>query len=542
MAARGPKVHPQSIGLPAEFHDFKLRHGPRYASLARDSSASTCEGEGKHSRFESPASSWSRGGTDDVEANREEAPASPTTEPDEVSMLMPVATGQAHGNLPVHEALACSHAEEAEPVLRTDSAVSQGTPSKAKGHLSTTMAVTNLVTCMIGASVLSLPRLVADSGWCLGPALVVFAGGVSCRMCVLVCRALAAATILDGAQPSNIGDAVEVLMGPRGKALALACTCFYQVCKCGVYFVVIGANLHYWTDRLTEHQCILIAVVCGVWMVFIRSLATISKGSIVGVISVALYLSSIIGAGLSARSALPDAARPSSWWPLRARDLPQTFAVMFYTYAPADVLPAMRVDMRHPEELSKAVIIAHACVAFCYVFLAGAGYHGWGLFVTDNVLQSMCDHPGCRGIIPADAVPGGKWLSGYVLSTAVVANLAVTLPIVLYCVFNVIEGQVALLQSSRTTNLAMRMGVVLGAVSVAVFVPHFLAILGVISTALLTMLQIFLPLGFTYAMSRRGIGRFGAAEWAALLLGVVVLLVGLSGAVGKLIRAVKGEA
>ena len=51
-------------------------------------------------------------------------------------------------------------------------------------------ASSNLVTCMVGASVLSLPRMVANNGWALGPAMVLLAGLVSYTAATLVDQAI----------------------------------------------------------------------------------------------------------------------------------------------------------------------------------------------------------------------------------------------------------------------------------------------------------------------------------------------------------------
>lgn len=421
-------------------------------------------------------------------------------------------------------------------------AIPEAFPSKARGEdgkMSTFAATTNLITCMIGASVLSLPRMVANSGWVLGPGMLAFAGFISYRASMLVNRAVdATGELRRGVLPRNVGEVVDFCFGPRHKAAVMGLTCFFQVAKCGVYFVVIGTNLHFWADSLSSRQCTLVAVSCGIWLIFIRNITVISKWSIIGVIASVVYLGSIGSSGLYAAMTTPTLDPEGSMWPLRVSDLPQTFAVMLYAYSPADVLPVLKNDMQKPEELPRALLWSHLATGGAYVSLATVGYLGWGRGVQGNVLESMCDQPGCRGTIAEDLVPGAKWLSGYVLSTAVIANLTVTVPIVLYCVFRTLESEHAQLQSSQTASCCMRLAVVLLAVSVAVFVPFFVEILAVLSTALLITLQILLPSVVTLSLSRKGAVSFGAPDTALFLLGLCVMVVGLRSAIANLALAV----
>eukprot|EP00405_Crypthecodinium_cohnii_P043237 CAMPEP_0206568668 /NCGR_PEP_ID=MMETSP0325_2-20121206/25965_1 /ASSEMBLY_ACC=CAM_ASM_000347 /TAXON_ID=2866 /ORGANISM="Crypthecodinium cohnii, Strain Seligo" /LENGTH=527 /DNA_ID=CAMNT_0054072081 /DNA_START=58 /DNA_END=1641 /DNA_ORIENTATION=- len=435
--------------------------------------------------------------------------------------------------------------KDLEKLPRQDSCASNfstGSLSKVKvpnhGQVTTWAATTNLVTCMIGASVLSLPKMVADSGWIMGVAMLVLAGGTSSRASQMVCQSLHAVRE-SGGDPQSIGDVVEVCFGIRSKKLVLVLVSIFQICKCGVYFVVVGANLHYWLDTLTSRQCTFIAVGCGFWTVFIRSVSTISKGAALGALASVVYILSISSASATAASSLPIETRSLHMWPENLGNLPQIFAVMLYAYSPADVLPTLQKDMVQPEQLPVAVFASHVIVALAYVALACAGYFGWGRSVAGNVLQSMCEPPGCPGVIPDDVRPGAKWTSGYILSIAVVTNLAVTIPIVLYCVIFTMESQFATLKTSRFANLTMRLGVVLGSVAIALFVPFFIEILGVISTVLLVSIQILLPCIISWSLSREGKSRFGALEYGLFVLGCVVMVIGLNSSLRNLAAAIR---
>lgn len=438
----------------------------------------------------------------------------------------------------------------AEPIgksagLESDSFGSSDTPSKHKvvGTMSTLAATTNLITCMIGASVLSLPRMVANSGWLCGPLLLVLAGCVSCRASLMVNRALEAVSEIQGygVPPRHIGEVAEVCFGLRSKSLVLLVTCFFQTCKCGVYFVVVGTNLHYWAAGWTSRECTLAAVCCGVWLVFIRSVATISKGAFIGAAASLVYVICIGSAGLKAVATLPAASRSSELLPPNFASLPQIFAVMLYSYSPADVIPTLKRDMLNPERLHVAAILSHVVVGSAYFILACAGYYGWGSAVAGNVLESMCDLPGCPGLVPVGVEAGAKWASGYVLSVSVVVNLMVTIPIVLYCVFSTMESEIEAMRRSLSLSLALRTAVVLISVSIALFIPFFVEILAVISTALLVFLQLLLPCVVSWTLSRRGKVPFDLSGYMLFVLGVLVMVIGLNSALSNLAAAVRAS-
>mmetsp|Transcript_59085 Transcript_59085/g.183203 ORF Transcript_59085/g.183203 Transcript_59085/m.183203 type:complete len:510 (-) Transcript_59085:66-1595(-) len=425
----------------------------------------------------------------------------------------------------------------------------EGTPSKdlnkraeersESQKITARAAATNLITCMIGASVLSLPHVVARAGWVLGPLFLSLAGFVSCCGCLLINQAIEATYALTGIRAKNIGDLAEISFGPKGRTAIVSFTCCFQICKCGVYLLVIGTNLHYWSSAVSQRACTLLATVVSLRLAFLRDITVISRWSVIGVVASVLYLLTIAVGGMQAAVVLPPEARSQGLWPVRSSELPALFAVMLYTYSPADVLPVLKNDMQNPPDLWYSLCYSHLGVAAIYVSLAAAGYFGWGRQVEGNVLESMCDYPGCPGIAPKGHAPGAKWFVGYVLSLAVVSNLMVTIPVVLYCVFKVLEAQCGQLLSSHAVNGTMRLSVVLGAVSLAVYVPYFVEVLAVIATVLLVNQQIFVPVAVTFALKRQGASvRCAAPEYLLLGLGLCVFVVGMAGALHNLKEAI----
>ncbi|CAK9076520.1 unnamed protein product [Durusdinium trenchii] len=271
---------------------------------------------------------------------------------------------------------------------------------------------------MVGASVLSLPRMVANNGWALGPGMVLLAGFVSYQACTMVDQAMDHLADTYGQHPRNIGfDLSWECFGQRGRRAVLFLTCVFQISKCGVYFVVIGANLNYALDGMTQRQWALTGALLCMRLMFVQDITVISR------------------------------------------------------WCGSQVLEG------YGDEVA---------------------YLGWGNQVAGNVLPE-----------------------GYCLAGAVVSNLMVTAPVVLYCVFRVLEAEHTLL-TQPWVNRTLRVTTVTIAVLIALFLPHFTEILAVISTGLLTLLQIFVPVAVTLAL--RGLG---FRELLLCFLGVGMLTAGM---------------
>jgi len=216
---------------------------------------------------------------------------------------------------------------------------------------------------------------------------------------------------------------------------------------------------------------------------------------------------------------------------------------MMFGFGPTDVLATVRREMKDARELPKALFASHLVVGLIYLSAGIVGYWGFGTAVEGNISRSMCDYPGCPGTedptCKADVCPtlkygagaGNKWIFGYFLAGAVVANLLVTIPIVLYCLFTGIEANYPKDQPmDPVTNTMMRVGVVTFCACVGLFVPFFLQVVGIISALLVVPVVFFLPLllgwkaaedaGEPYSLPRK------AFTIAALLLGVACLIIG----------------
>lgn len=102
----------------------------------------------------------------------------------------------------------------------------------------------------------------------------------------------------------------------------------------------------------------------------------------------------------------------------------------------------------------------------------------------------------------------------------------------LYCVFRVLENEHAVV-THPLVNGVLRVATVTIAVLIALFLPHFTEILAVISTGLLTVLQVFVPVAVTLAL--RG---FGFRVFLLSVLGTGMLTAGMSSALRNLYKVI----
>merc|ERR1719313_2013451 len=82
---------------------------------------------------------------------------------------------------------------------------------------------------------------------------------------------------------------------------------------------------------------------------------------------------------------------------------------------------------------------------------------------------------------------------GTVLAVAVIANLAVTIPLLNYLLFNVIEGGSKALQESRSMSNAMRITVIIVMTIFGVCIPFFNEMLGIVSAVVIVIGNLVIP-------------------------------------------------
>jgi len=424
-----------------------------------------------------------------------------------------------------------------DPVDKGETSVGGG----GVGRMTLLEAVSNLITCQVGAGILSIPRMVADCGWICGVGAALLAALVSLRASYTIARVMDVASEVHGSRLLNMGEAVGVCFGPQAKAAVVALICFFQLAGNGAYFVLIGQNLHFLADALAYRDGALIGALICMRLAFLRDISVIARWSIIGVIAAACYVLAIVVGGMRAATTLSLEERLWDIWPAHVGRLPTAFAIFLFAFSCCDVLPVLQRDMAAPNEIFLALRYSHATVASIYVLAGGVGYFGWGRHVGSNVLESMREFSDGQGAVAAlELAPQGeKWFSGYLLSAAVVSNLTVTIPVLFYTTFRSLESEFVLLQTSTQVNSFVRVAGVLGSVAIAIWMPFFLEVVAVISTGLLVFILVFVPVAVAYALHRRDAMSVGSGEVFLVAVGFITFVIGLSHSLQDLAAAVQ---
>jgi len=251
-----------------------------------------------------------------------------------------------------------------------------------------------------------------------------------------------------------------------------------------------------------------------------------------------VYFVTIVGGGIEAKMlGLGEFVFAPS---VNAQTMLSVLPVMMFGFGPTDVLASLRREMEHPMEMPKSILQSHMVAFFIYYCAGAVGYWGFGTSVQAIISQSMCDAPGCPGVDGlTSAEAGSKWMFGYMLAFAIVVNLFMIMPLVLFCLFKGIEASYPEEQPmDPNLNIAMRIGTCLFSVTLGLVVPYFLQVVSIISSVLLVPLVFFFPLSFSWKAAR-DIGRPHSVvkcvfNIAVCFVGIGCLVMGLTDALESL--------
>merc|ERR1712187_166963 len=98
---------------------------------------------------------------------------------------------------------------------------------------------------------------------------------------------------------------------------------------------------------------------------------------------------------------------------------------------------------------------------------------------------------------------GSASLSAQMLAADLIVNMVCSYPIYQQCIALAIESNVPALQSSVVLRTAMRVFLGISIVLMAVLVPFFLQIIGVVASMFCTTNNVFLPICFFWVAKRR---------------------------------------
>lgn len=387
------------------------------------------------------------------------------------------------------------------------------------GKISTKATTLNLFIVMMGPSILCFPALFAKGGFIGAWVLTAMGGGISCAMCHAELGAIQVARQHALGSIDSLEEVGGFYMGPPGRLVArmLLNVSFLGDIMC--LMVLMGENMHFILAVLTYRWCVAVLATLLLATAFLKNADFLEKLSIVGIASPALLLVGIVGGSIRAT---PYRQGDLHWIPYNPSDTICLLIAMVFGFGPLDVLPTLLVEMRCPEELPSALRNAHLMVFAMYTTLGLVGYGGLGNAAAEpgNAVVSMCSPPGCQ--------VGTKWVWGYILAGTAIASHLVGLLISMMCLFANLEANRPL---RPVVAGALRALVVMASGVAAMFCPHFMEVLGIISTVVAVPLIIIFPTILGWKAARyNGLRTLSPRTLGAViicLLGCVGFVVGL---------------
>jgi len=415
-------------------------------------------------------------------------------------------------------------------------AIAEDAPAGRTTTLSTSM---NLITVMVGAGVLAFPKFFGMAGWYLGPLVLLAAAASSMeagRAFVEALR-LTEAKLRAGARfsftrPDKYEDAVEAAFGAGGKTAAGVLLNVFMLLICGCFMMLIGASLHAISPGWEVKTWVLASCVLFGPLSLLRDMDFISRLSSVGVVASVLYVLCIAQAGLAAgwSTDIGTNGREFRTVPDKATDVGVVLSVMFLSFAFQVVVPTVRQEMQHPEEMPEAIQNAVGATAGVYMLVGILGYYGWGNGVKDKVLESMTYED-------SDGKPHYT-MAGILLSVAVISNLFVTLPIILNCISLAAESAAGFGYSPP-----LRLGLLGTALLLATNLPFFGEVLSLIGALFVTVTMTFIPMACYWKLALDANQSPPPAtrlkHAAIVVLGLVAIVFGTIGGWQELMEAVR---
>lgn len=417
-----------------------------------------------------------------------------------------------------------------------------GDKDQPAGQTTTLQATSTIVTTIIGAGILSFPRTFAQGGWFYSSLLLVLCAwsvvemGVSIdASCQFVQNRLRRGEEYSFTRVTTYDDLCEAAFGRLGKIMAAISVNLFLLMLGAVFIILISLQLKFLLQPIDLGDW----AVWGIGFVFmplslVDDMTIIAKISVIGVFASFIYAISIGTAGWQAAQH-PCPAEYTNLLPLSdLGNLGPVISIFLMGFAYQTVAPNVRAEMQNPEEFPRAVGGGVSVVGLVYASSGALAYWGWGNDVKGSVVDSMYEF--------TDTCEQGERLPlGLLLASAIIANLTVTFPIVMNCVFRAAEAALGVKYSIKGASVFIRIGLVALALVIGQNLPYFFPFLSLTGATVGGFVCVFLPIALYWKLGRdEGISlrtyKGTAAKHAfILLLGIVSLIFGTIGAIQEFI-------
>eukprot|EP00929_Paragymnodinium_shiwhaense_P002389 TRINITY_DN102617_c0_g1_i1.p1 TRINITY_DN102617_c0_g1~~TRINITY_DN102617_c0_g1_i1.p1 ORF type:complete len:521 (-),score=82.61 TRINITY_DN102617_c0_g1_i1:307-1869(-) len=406
------------------------------------------------------------------------------------------------------------------------------------GGLSQTDATSNFVIACVGSGVVVFPRVMADSGVVGGLALLVVAASCCCfsgTMLISCCRMAETVKGLRHGSIASYEGVAEVALGPSGKAFLTVSKNLYFLGTLAVYIIFESDALAALFNTATDNMRFLVVGPIFLCLAMLKDLQQVKQLMPIGILAAFVQCFCMAGGGIY-EAFKPDKATVKVDWGLDGGilDWGASLATFLFGFGSIATMPCLRSQMQNAEELPGSLVTGMTIVTAIYGAIMVIGYLSFGEAVEDNMLNNF----------NASSCVGFQCLLGKLAGLSIIANLFISAPTFILCIVTAFEasGDSDVHTPMTVPNLLFRAALIVWLVVLSRILPYAKQIIGVQSALFATCNSIFIPLLCFLALSRRLACEPPLKQaWPhmlAALTGCICMLVGTSGAVGKLMEKI----
>ena len=422
--------------------------------------------------------------------------------------------------------------KEREPLLVKQVQQDNGkTVNVVVGQSTLPQTIFNSINVLIGVGLLALPLAFKYSGWLIGMLFFLFSAAATSYTAKLLAKCLDVDNSL-----ITFADIGYVAFGPRARIAISILFTLELVAACVALVVLFADSL----DALVPAWSVLEwKIICGVILVPLAflPLRLLSFTSVLGILCCfGIVLVVFIDGFLKPHQpgSLREPAKtylfPTNW-----ATLPLSFGLMMSPWGGHGVFPNIYRDMRHPPKYGRAVNITYVFTYFLDVAIGIAGLLMFGNKVRDEITSNIIATEGypkglsvfivvCVGIIPITKVP--------LSARPIISTIEILLGLDSRAISTTSQSTTGLSTLTRgALKITIRTLTNVLFVLLAILVPSFDRIMGMMGSVACFTICIILPLGFHLKLFGRELSkRRWWGEIGLMGLSVVLAIVGTVGA------------
>lgn len=399
------------------------------------------------------------------------------------------------------------------------------------GQSTLPQTIFNSINVLIGVGLLALPLALKYSGWVIGMVFFLFSACSTSYTAKLLAKCLDVDNSL-----ITFADVGYVAFGPRGRVAISILFTLELIAACVALVVLFADSLNALIPTWSNVEW---KIICGIVLIPLSflPLRLLSFTSVLGILCCFSIVLAVFVDGFikphqpgSLREPAMTYLFPANWG-----TLPLSFGLMMSPWGGHGVFPNIYRDMRHPHKYSKGVNITYIFTYILDVAIAIAGLLMFGNQVRDELTSNILLTDGypkglsvfiviCIGIIPLTKLP----LNG----RPIISTIEILLGLDSRTMSTTSQSTTGLSNFSRgILKITIRTLINVLFVLLAILVPSFDRIMGMMGSVACFSICIILPVAFHLKLFGRELARWRwRGEVALMVVSIVLAITGTVGA------------